>query len=143
MVLTSKMKTIDMQDMRYLNLFGRITQVQTRLCFQYNNFIVFCVPKGLVSRAVGENGRNIKKINEILRKRVKVVSRPEGVHEIRRFVEMIVSPVTFKDLEVQEREVILTAGNQSKAMLIGRNKRRLYELQKILKDYFGKELKIV
>ena len=49
MNLTSKMKTIDMQDMRYLNLFGRITQVQTRLCFQYNNFIVFCVPKGLVS----------------------------------------------------------------------------------------------
>ena len=143
MALLSKMKTIDMQDMRHLNLFGKITQVRTRFCFNYNNLIIFCVPKNLVSRAIGENGRNIKRINEILSKKVKVVSKPEGIHEIKRFVEAIVSPVTFKDLEVKDNEIILTAGFQSKAALIGRNRRRLHELQKILKDYFGKELKII
>ena len=137
------MKTIDMQDMRHLNLFGKITQVRTRFCFNYNNLIIFCVPKNLVSRAIGENGRNIKRINEILSKKVKVVSKPEGIHEIKRFVEAIVSPVTFKDLEVKDNEIILTAGFQSKAALIGRNRRRLHELQKILKDYFGKELRII
>lgn len=141
--LLSKMKTIDMQDMRHLNLFGKITQVRTRFCFNYNNLIIFCVPKNLVSRAIGENGRNIKRINEILSKKVKVVSKPEGIHEIKRFVEAIVSPVTFKDLEVKDNEIILTAGFQSKAALIGRNRRRLHELQKILKDYFGKELRII
>ena len=143
MALLSKMKTIDMQDMRHLNLFGKITQVRTRFCFNYNNLIIFCVPKNLVSRAIGENGRNIKRINEILSKKVKVVSKPEGIHEIKRFVEAIVSPVTFKDLEVKDNEIILTAGFQSKAALIGRNRRRLHELQKILKDYFGKELRII
>ena len=137
------MKTIDMQDIRHLNLFGKITQVRTRFCFNYNNLIIFCVPKNLVSRAIGENGRNIKRINEILSKKVKVVSKPEGIHEIKRFVEAIVSPVTFKDLEVKDNEIILTAGFQSKAALIGRNRRRLHELQKILKDYFGKELRII
>ena len=141
--LLSKMKTIDMQDMRHLNLFGKITQVRTRFCFNYNNLIIFWVPKNLVSRAIGENGRNIKRINEILSKKVKVVSKPEGIHEIKRFVEAIVSPVTFKDLEVKDNEIILTAGFQSKAALIGRNRRRLHELQKILKDYFGKELRII
>ena len=132
-----------MQDIRYLNLFGKITRITTRFCFGYNNQIVFCVPKKLVSRAIGENGKNIKRINEILGKRAKVVSKPEGVHDIRRFIEDIVSPVTFKDLEVKDNEIILTAGSQSKAALIGRNKRRLLELQKISKDYFGKELRIV
>ena len=39
--------------------------------------------------------------------------------------------------------LILTAGSQSKAALIGRNKRRLLELQRIAKDYFGKEFRIV
>ena len=136
-------KTISMQDMRYLNLFGKITQISTRFCFSYNNQIIFCVPKNLISKAIGENGRNVKKINEILGKRVKVIPKPKGVYDIRKFVENIVSPVKFNDLEVAENEIILTAGNQSKAALIGRNKRRLFELQKISKDYFEKELRIV
>lgn len=52
--------TIDMQDIRYLNLFERIMGVRTRFCFKYNEGLVFCVPKALVQRSVGENGRNIK-----------------------------------------------------------------------------------
>jgi|TARA_Y100000310_G_scaffold255530_1_gene262997 NusA-like KH domain protein len=136
-------KTISMQDMRYLNLFGKITQISTRFCFFYNNSIIFCVPRSLISKAIGENARNIKKISEILGKRVKVIPTPNGIHDIKKFIENIVSPVTFKDLEVVENEIILTAGSQSKAALIGRNKRRLFELQKILHDYFGKEFKIV
>tara|TARA_Y100000310_G_scaffold28365_2_gene26996 strand:+ start:1472 stop:1885 length:414 start_codon:yes stop_codon:yes gene_type:complete len=137
------MKTIDMQDMRYLNLFGEITRVRTRFCFKYNNLIIFCVPKSLVSKAIGENGKNTKRISEVIGKKVKVISKPEGIYGIRKFIESIVSPVKFNDLEIKDNEIILTAGIQSKAALIGRNKRRLHELQKISMDYFGKELKIV
>ena len=134
--------TIDMQDMRYLNLFEKITRVSTRYCFKYNEAIVFCVPRSLVSRAIGEKGINVKKMNEILNKRIKVIPQPLGIDDAKKFIESIVSPVTFKELEVND-EIILTAGSQSKAALIGRNKRRLLELQKISRDYFGKELKIV
>ena len=136
-------KTIDMQDMRHLNLFGKITRVSTRFCFKYNESIVFCVPENLVSRAIGEKGKNIKKMNEILRKRIKVVSNPRGIYDLKKFIEDVVNPVTFKGLEVKDNEIILTAGFQSKAALRGRNKRRLFELQRILKDYFGKELRII
>ena len=58
--------TIDMQDIRYLNLFNKITRVSTRFCFKYNEMIIFCVPKQLISKALGERGKNIKQINEIL-----------------------------------------------------------------------------
>jgi NusA-like KH domain protein len=137
------MKTIDMQGMRYLNLFGRITRVNTRFCFMYNENIIFCVPRNLISKAVGEKGKNIRQISEILRKRVKVIPQPRGIRDIKNFIEAIINPVMFKDLEVKENEIILTAGSQNKAALIGRNKRRLLEMQNIIKDFFGKEFRIV
>ncbi len=135
--------TIDMQDMRHLNLFSKITRINTRYCFAYNGAIIFCVPKSFIPQALGEQGRNIRTMSEILGKRVRVIPVPRGLQDIRGFIQTIVKPVTFKDLQMINNEIVLTAGNQSKAALIGRNKRRLFEMQRIVKDYFGKEFKII
>ncbi len=132
-----------MQDMRHLNLFNKITRVSTRFCFKYNEAIVFCVPMRFVSQAVGERGQNIKKMSEILRKRIKVIPNPRGIQDAKKFIEAIVSPVKFNDLEVTDDEIILNAGSHSKAALIGRNKRRMIEMQGIVKDFFGKEFRII
>ena len=132
-----------MQDIRHLNLFQRITGISTRYAIKYNEMIIFCVPKSLISKAIGEKAKNIRKISEILNKRIKVIPIPKGIQHIKEFIEAIVSPVTFKDLEIKDNEIILTAGNQSKAALLGRNKRRLIEMQKIIKDFFGKEFRII
>ena len=134
---------IDMKDMRHLNLFERVTKISTRFCFSYNEALVFCIPKHLIYRAIGEGGRNVKQMSEILRKRIKIIPIPRGIHNAKEFIQAIVSPVTFKDLEVKDDELVLTAGSQSKAALIGRNKRRLIEMQKIVKNFFGKEFRIV
>ena len=140
--------TINMQDMRHLNLFGKITRISTRFCFWYNDTLIFCVPKGLISKAIGEGGRNVKQINQIIRKKIKIIPSPSGIGNVKSFFEHVVSPTTFKELEVKDNtlkgtsEIIITAGSQSKAALIGRNKRRLLELQQIAKDFFGKELRI-
>jgi len=61
---------IDMQLMRYINLFSKTTKVQTTKVFVYNNQIVFAVPKSKVSMAIGKGAVNVKRMNEILRKRV-------------------------------------------------------------------------
>jgi len=135
--------TIDMQDMRHLNLFSKITQIGTRFCFTYNETIFFCVPKQLVSRAVGEDGKNVKRMSEIIRKKIKIIPQPRGIEHAREFIQIVVSPVTFKDLEIKDEEIILTAGSQSKAALLGRNKRRLLEMQKIVKGFFGKGFRII
>ena len=134
--------TIDMQDMRYLNLFEKIMRVRTRLCFRYNDSIVFFVPKPLMAKAIGEKGKNIKKMSEILNKKIKVVMAPQGISDVDIFIKAVISPVTFKNLEIKDNEVIVTGGT-NKAALIGRNKRRLHEMQKIIKDFFGKEFRII
>lgn len=141
--LSKMVNTIDMQNMRYINLFGKITKIRTRYCFKYNETIFFCVPMSLVSKAVGENGRNVKEISSILRKKIKIIPQPRGIQDARNFIENIVSPVKFKDMEIKSEEIILNAGSQSKAALIGRNKRRLLEMQKIVEDFFRRDFRIV
>lgn len=135
--------TISMQDMRHLNLFRNITKISTRFCFPYNDAIVFCVPKPLVSRAIGENGKNSKELSKILDKKIKIISAPEGIKDAKPFIQSIVNPVEFKDLEVNNDEIIIHAGSKSKAALIGREKRRLLEMRRIARDFFGKEVRIV
>ena len=116
--------TIDMQHMRYLNLFSDITRVRTNYCFKYNETIFFCVPRELVSKAIGEEGRNTKKLNYILNKKIKIIPIPDGIGDLRIFIQNIVSPVTFKNIDLKDNEVLLGASTQSKAALIGRNKRK-------------------
>ncbi len=134
--------TINMQDMRYLNLFEKIMKIRTRFCFKYNETIVFCVPKHLVYKAVGPEARNIRRMSQILRKRIKVIAVPEGSKDVKVFVSAVVSPTKFKGIEIKDNEIIISGGS-NKAALIGRNKRRLAEMQEIVKNFFGKDFRIV
>jgi len=130
-----------MQFIRYLNLFEKLTRVTTKNCFVYNNTIIFGVHPSLVSRAIGENGRNVRQMSEILGKKIKVIPFPgKNVYE---FICRIIEPVRFKSLEMNDKEVIINAGRQSKATLIGRNRQRLEELNQIVKENYGKEVRII
>jgi len=129
---------IDMQLMRYINLFSKITGVQTTKVFTYNNQIVFAVPKSKVSIAIGRGAVNARRLNEILRKKIKVVAMPaiDSNEGIAKFVEETVAPIEFNKIEVKENSVVVTAGRQSKAALIGRNRTREKELADVLKNFF-------
>jgi len=136
-------QTLDMRLIRYLNLFERVMGVRSKNCFFYNNYVVFAVPSSLVSKAIGEKGKNVKKLITLLGKKIKIVSLPKNIEDAERFISEIVEPVQFKNLEVTQKEIIITAGKQSKAALIGRNKIRFKELKKVVNEFFGKDLKII
>ena len=136
-------KILDMQFMRYANLFDRITRIRTKHCFEYNNTIIFAVPRKFVAEAIGLDNINLKKLSHIIGKKIKIVPIPRGIEDIENFVLIITNPVKFKGIEVKDNEAIINATIQSKAALIGRNKIRFEEMKKIIKDYFGKELKII
>lgn len=137
------MPVIDLQTIRYINLLDNESRVKTRKCFVYNNTIIFAVPKMLVSRAIGPNAVNIRRIQEKLGKRIRVIRESEGIADAEDFVQSVVAPVRFKSFELQNEIFVLTAGSESKAALIGRNRRRFEELRQIVKDTFGKDMKIV
>jgi len=136
-------RTIDMKFIRYLNLFEKITKVRAQYCFFYNSTILFLVQKADVARAIGESGKNIKKLSHILEKKVKIISIPKGNQDILKFISDIIYPIKVKNVEIKDNCVNINAGMQNRATLIGRNKTRLAEMKEILEQYFGiKELKI-
>jgi|SRR3989344_1875512 len=130
-------KVLSMQFIRYANLFTRITRIKTNHCFEYNNAIVFAVPRNLVTRAIGSNNINLRKLSGIIGKKIKIVAIPNGREDIENFVSVITYPIRFKAIEINEDSAIINANNQSKASLIGRDKVRLEEMKNVLDQYFG------
>jgi len=57
---------IDMKDMRHLNLFSKITNLQTRFHFSYNDTLMFCVPKSKITQALGRDNQNLRTLSGIL-----------------------------------------------------------------------------
>ena len=137
------MSVIDMQTMRYINLLDRASQVKTRKCFVYNGTIIFAVPGNMVSQAIGPDAINIRRLQEKIGKRIRIVREAASSYDAERFVQDIVMPAKFKSIEIKENELIISAGSvQNKATLLGRNKKRFEELKTIVEDTFGLELKV-
>ncbi|MBI2631380.1 hypothetical protein HYW75_00060 [Candidatus Pacearchaeota archaeon] len=137
------MAVLNLQTIRYINLLDNTARVKTRKCFLYNNAIIFAVPQHMMMKAIGPNARNIRIIQEKLGKKIRIIREADGIEDAERFVKDITSPVSFKSLEIKEGMFILSSGGiQSKAALMGRNKRRLEELRQITKDTFAMDLKI-
>ena len=137
------MNVIDMTLMRDINLLDRASRVKTSNCFVYNNIIVFAVPRAMMAQAIGPGASNVRSIQEQLGKRVKIIAEPQGIEDAQNFVRDIVSPIRFKSLEIKDGIFVLNAGSTSKAALIGRNRKRLEELQQIVKNNFSLDLKII
>jgi len=135
-------KTFDMQFIRYINLFGRVTKITAKHCFLYNNTLVFVVSKNQIEEAIGKNNSNLRKLSEILGKRIRVIAEPHSIKDIKNFVSVLVSPIKFDSIEIVKNnlgneEVLIKADLEGRSMLIGRNKTRLEELKQIIEEHFN------
>lgn len=133
-----------MQTMRYINILDRTSRVKTTKCFNFNNTILFAVPRAMVSQAIGPGASNIRNMQETLGKRIKIIAEANGTDDAVRFLNDVIEPIKFKSLEIKDNQLIITAGSmQNKAALMGRNKTRFAELELIIKDTFHLEFKLL
>ena len=131
---------LDQQTIQCLTIFARVAGVRTKDCFTYNRTMIFVVNRNMLPRAVGEKGKNVRKMSALLRTKVRVISSSD----LENFVKDVIQPIKFKKFIVADHQATIFAGQQAKASLIGRNKVRLNELSEILKRYFNvKTVRIV
>ena len=131
--------------MRQINLFQQICKISTKHFFSYNNSLVFGVPRSQVSKAIGKDASNVKRLSQILRKKIKIIAMPslDDNSGIIKFIEDLVSPVEISKIQITEDKMEINTNRINRASLIGRNRTREKELIKILKDAFSiRELRI-
>tara|TARA_Y100000034_G_C6728397_1_gene322575 strand:- start:167 stop:580 length:414 start_codon:yes stop_codon:yes gene_type:complete len=124
----------DSKLMGYMSLFENLADVKVKDVYLKEDLIVFVIEKGGMWKAIGKNGSQIKKIQDVLKKKIKVVEFDENVE---KFVENLLKPIEVEKVEFLEGIVEIRAKDmRTKGLLIGRESKNLKEMQDVLNRYF-------
>lgn len=134
------MKVITAEIIGYINLFENLTRARVKGCFQGNEVLVFVVYEGEAGRAIGKHGENIKRVGQLLKKRIKVV---EFNNNPAKFVANFIFPIKAQVEMPDEKTVVIEGkGARFKEAVLGRERKNLKELQDIVSQYFNVEIKV-
>src|SRR3989344_4565462 len=127
---------IDLKFIGYINTSENITGAQVKDCFvNKNNQLVFIVKQGQGSMAVGKKAIKIRKLENLLHRKIKLIEFNENPVE---FVKNMICPLKSPEIVLNENELIIKTDTMHlKALLLGRDKANLNELQIIVTKYFN------
>ena len=128
----SKIK-YDFNLMNYIKLFEDLTRAKLKDCIS-NEQLIFVVEEGEIGRAIGKNGSNVKRLEGILNKKIKIV---EFSNDVKQFIRNFIMPLSVKDVN-EENSIISIVGpdTKTKGLLIGRESKNLNNLKSVVGRYF-------
>ncbi|HDD70875.1 MAG TPA: NusA-like transcription termination signal-binding factor [Candidatus Woesearchaeota archaeon] len=134
-------KVFDIKSMQFMTIFEKITRVTPKDCIIQDNQIIFIVDMKDVGTAVGQRGANAKKLEQKLKKKIKIAGYSEDVKE---FIKSLVAPLQLESVEQTDGIIEMTAKDlKSRGLLIGRNASILRAYEEIVKRFFPiDELKV-
>ena len=128
------MTKIDQDTISLINLFESKTRARVKKFFEFNEILVFIVDEGHGSKAVGKKGVNVKLLNNMLKKKIKII---EFNADPVKFIKGFIYPIVAEDISVEGGNVAIKAGSaREKGILIGRESKNLNKLKEIVRTYF-------
>ena len=127
--------------MKLITLFESMTGAKVKDCIS-NEKLIFVMEENEMGKAIGRNGVNIKRIENKLRKKIKLV---EFSNDVLQFVKNMIYPIEIFDVKQENNDLIIHAKDtHTRAMLIGRERQNINHLNDIVRRYFDvKEMKVV
>ena len=115
----------------------RITRARVKDCFKDEDTIYFIVGVGELGKAVGKGGVNIKRVQQELGKRIKVV---EFRDTLKEFVKNVIYPATVEEI-IEEGNIVTLkdSSKKTKSLLIGREGKNLKLINRAVKRFFNVE----
>ncbi len=133
---------IDQATIQVMQMFEAFTRVPLKDCVVTESHITFIVPPGEAGRAIGAKGATVKRLEEKLRRRVKVVEFSE---DPAIFIRNLLSPLAVKEVHQDPGDVlrIVPQDYRTRGLIIGRNAQNLRAVEAVVQRYFPiKELKV-
>jgi len=132
---------INNETLQFIKLFEKIAQVKVKDCFQNNERLLFII-EGNILKAIGKNGSNIKKFENMTKRKIKVV---EFSKDIIRFIRSFLFPIQVDEIKNEEGNITIKVGNtRDKGLIIGRDRRNIENLKKIAGKFYSViDIKIV
>ena len=133
---------LDMDHIKYITLFEKITRVQPKDCILSKNSILFIVNKGDLGQTIGKKAKNIKILEKKLNKKIKIIKFDE---DIIQFTGNLIYPFRNLSITYENDEIIISSSDtKTKGLLIGRNSQNLKRIETIIKRYFKfNKLKVI
>ncbi|MBU4501962.1 MAG: NusA-like transcription termination signal-binding factor [Nanoarchaeota archaeon] len=135
------MKVITTEIIGYINLFERITRARVKNCYQGHDSLIFIVYEGEAGKAIGKKGDNVKRLNHLFKKRVKIV---EYNNDPLKFIGNLILPIRAENIRFEDEKTIIIEGKgiKFKQVVLGPERKNLKEIQNIVSNYFDVEIKV-
>lgn len=131
----------DSDSMKLIAFFESMTGAKVKDCIS-NEKLVFIMEEGEMGKAIGRNGVNIKRMENAVKRKVKLV---EFSSNVLQFVKNAIYPAEVLGVDI-EGDVVTIHGKDAnaKAMIIGREHQNINHVSDIVKRYFDiKEIRVV
>jgi N utilization substance protein A len=117
-----------------MGFFSALTGARLKDVFEVDEMLYFVVEPGQIGKAVGKNAVNVKKLQQKLNKKIKII---EFNHDLVKFVANVIFPFKVDSITFDEEVVLLKSQDrQTKGLLIGRNAKNLKIMTNVVKRYF-------
>ena len=123
----------DADIMQYISLFESLTGSKVKDCI-VNDTIIFIVHENEMGKAIGKYGSNIKRVENTLKKKIRLV---EFSNNVLQFVQNLIFPIKAKDIKEEDKIVtVYGEDTKSRGIIIGRDRHNINFVTNIVKRYF-------
>ena len=133
----------DSETLKLISLFEKITRSNLKDIIPYKESYIFIVEPGQLRKALGKENVNLKKIQEALGKRIKIV---EFNKDVKTFIKNLVYPLKVTEVTQDEYTLVVKgADHKTRGLMIGAKAQNLRFYESIVKNYFPEveEVKVV
>ncbi len=125
--------TLDTKKIKMITLFENVTKSRIRDCITNDNGNVVCfvVDEGNIGVAIGKDGRNVKRVERMIGKTIKLF---EFSKDISTFVKNVIPQVKSIKIRNENGRVIveIKVEKKDRPFVIGRDRRNLKFYKKVL-----------